>query len=740
MAHMFTASIVLIPSMLRVATRVARRSLHRGRAIVLLAALAAPVHAAAQGAGAGQPATQATQEDPTIRVQIPPVTVTAQKEEADKQKVPVSVTAVPSDTIEGAGIHVVGEAAIFAPNTYFTEWSARKLSNARFRGIGSSPNNPGITTYLDGVPQLNANSSSIELLDIEQIEFVRGPQSALYGRNTLGGLVTINSTRPSMLAWRGELSAPFGNHAAWAVRGAASGPLVRDKVSLGVSFAQVDRDGFTVNDITTSDIDSRSAFTGKAQVLWRPDDAWEGRVIVTGERARDGDYSLADVNALRQNPFHAARDFEGHVDRDVFGTTILATRSGGPVTFSSTTGFLRWKTQDVTDLDYSPAPALTRDNTERDFQFTQEIRFASATTPVAQGNAANLRWQSGVFFFTQSYEQDAINSYAAGIVAPTPGTQHTPRSELDDFGIGVFGQATLTLADRLDISGGARFDYEDKSAILENFWDDLPFPPTRVDAEESFSNVSPQASVAYRFQPDVIAYGTVGRGYKAGGFNPASPVGSEAYGEELTWNFEGGVKTLWAGGRVSTNAAVFYIDWDDLQLNVSNPAIPAQFYVANIGGAVSKGVELEVGARAAPDVDLFTAFGYTHARFGAGSSSNGVNVEGNTIPNTPNYTVSAGVQYSRSIGQTTIQGRADTVFYGDFQYNDQNTLGQEAYSLVNLRLAVTWRFLLGELLVRNAFDTEYIPIAFRYPGFAPSGFMGEMGAPRTVSVRAGVRF
>ena len=120
--------------------------------------------------------------------------------------------------------------------------------------------------------------------------------------------------------------------------------------------------------------------------------------------------------------------------------------------------------------------------------------------------------------------------------------------------------------------------------------------------------------------------------------------------------------------------------------------------------------------------------------------SSGVNVEGNKIPNTPDYTVSAGVQYSRVFGPATIAGRADAVFYGSFQYNDQNSLGQEAYSLVNFRLGATGRFLMGELLIRNAFDTRYIPLAFPYPNFAPSGFVGEMGAPRTVSLSAGVRF
>ncbi len=692
----------------------------------------------APGQAAAQPS--ASSQDP-LRFRLPTVTVTAQKEPEDKQKIPVSVTAVSKDTIDAAGIHIVSEAAIFAPNTYFTEWSARKLSHAQFRGIGSSPSNPGITTFIDGVPQLNVNSSSIELLDVQQIEFVRGPQSALFGRNTLGGLVNVASLRPSMSSWTGSLSVPFGNHGAWAVRGGVSGPVIQDKVSLGVSFAQVDREGFSVNDITGNDVDSRSAFSGKAQLLWMPNRAWESRVIFSSERARDGDYSLHDVGTLRSNPFHVARNFEGHVDRDVTGTTILARRSTGRILFSSTTGFLKWKTQDVTDLDYTPFPVLTRDNTEEDFQFTQEIRLASAeATPIVLSDAARLRWQSGLFLFSQSYEQDAINSYAPGLFGPFPVTQHTPRSALDDFGLGLFGQATVTFADRLDVAAGARFDYEDKSAAIESFFDVPGFPSAIVDVEESFSNVSPQVSVAFRVEPEKTLYATVGRGYKAGGFNPTAPPGQESYGEEMTWNIEGGVKTLWAGGRISANAALFYIDWNDLQLTIPNAFAPAQFFIANVGGAASKGVELEIGAKAAPDVDLFTSIGYTNARFSDGSTSNGIDVGGNKIPNTPDYTVSAGIQYSRSVGPTTVQARADAVFYGALQYTDQNSLGQDAFSLVNFRLGVTGGFFLGELLIRNAFDTHYIPVAFPYPNFAPSGFVGEMGAPRTVSLRAGVRF
>jgi iron complex outermembrane receptor protein len=185
---------------------------------------------------------------------------------------------------------------------------------------------------------------------------------------------------------------------------------------------------------------------------------------------------------------------------------------------------------------------------------------------------------------------------------------------------------------------------------------------------------------------------------------------------------------------------VFYIDWNDLQLNVPNPAVPAEFYIANVGGATSRGVEFELGARAAPGLDLLAAFGYTHARFGSGAASGGISVAGNTIPNTPDYTFSVGGQYTKPIGPATIVGRADAVFYGAFEYDDHNTLGQDAYSLVNLRLAATGRFLIAELLIRNAFDTRYIPLAFPYPNLAPSGFVGEMGAPRTISFAAGLRF
>jgi iron complex outermembrane receptor protein len=269
-------------------------------------------------------------------------------------------------------------------------------------------------------------------------------------------------------------------------------------------------------------------------------------------------------------------------------------------------------------------------------------------------------------------------------------------------------------------------------------------PPTVVNAERSFSNVSPQVALTYRFQPGQMGYVSAGRGFKAGGFNPASPSGSEAYGEELTWHVEGGAKTSWANGRVRANAAVFFIDWNDLQLNLPNPAVPAQFYIANVGGARSAGLELELSARPQSSIDVFAALGYTHARFKDGSVSSGLDVSSNELPSTPGYTASAGVQYSHALGtrffEATMYGRAEAVFYGAFKYDDANIAGQEAYSLANFRAGVRGRRLFAEAWVRNAFDTRYIPIAFAYPNFASSGFVGENGPPRTFGITGGVTF
>jgi iron complex outermembrane receptor protein len=198
---------------------------------------------------------------------------------------------------------------------------------------------------------------------------------------------------------------------------------------------------------------------------------------------------------------------------------------------------------------------------------------------------------------------------------------------------------------------------------------------------------------------------------------------------------------VWSGGRVMTNASVFRVDWADLQLNLPDLTVPGQFFIANVGGAKSSGVEFEANARVHQGIDVFTSVGYTHARFDAGSTSSGVPVGGNTIPNTPDYTWTIGTQVARPVHPgITAYGRAEATFYGALKYDDLNMAGQDAYSLANFRGGARGRYLFAEAWIKNAFDTRYIPVAFAYGQLAPSGFIGEMGRPRTFGVNAGVSF
>jgi iron complex outermembrane receptor protein len=707
----------------------------RAARVCALAGLLTPAMSSAQSGTTPAPSGQAAGGVSTT------VTVTAQKEPADIQTLPLSVTAVGKDVLDNAGITFISEAGSYAPNTIFTEFTARKLSNARFRGVGASPANPGITTFIDGVPQLNANSSSIELIDVQQVEFVRGSQSALFGRNTLGGLINLTSVRPSLKNWTGGVTVPIGNANLREALGGVSGPLSKS-VAVGAAFGYDGRDGFTTNKITGHKLDSRSASFGKGQLLWTPSHQWETRVIVSGERARDGDYALNDLAALRQTPYVASRDFEGSTSRDIYSGTVLIRHEGQKVSFASTTGYVRWNTHDLTDLDYTPLPLVTRENTERDHQFTQEVRFASVAPAKASGSAA-FRWQAGAFFMNQHYTQDAINTIAPFVISPFipfAVESHSPQATLDDNGFAVYGQGTFSFNRKVDLTFGVRADHENKTAALNSFTDPPLGPPTVVNDKKSFTDASPQVALAFLLSPDAMLYVSSGRGFKAGGFNPTSPIGQESYEQEHAWHTEGGVKKSTSTGRLTVNAAVFIVEWYNMQVNLPDPQAQG-FYISNAGDARTSGVEVEFGARPHKGVELFASAGSTDANFKAGSNSGGADVSGKTISNTPSFTTMAGTQLSHALNTSaSLYARAEVVTTGGFQYDDANTEGQKAYTVANFRGGIRGKRVFIEAWMRNAFNTAYIPLAFSYQNFAPSGFIGEMGRPRTFGVRGGVTF
>jgi iron complex outermembrane recepter protein len=701
--------------------------------------------------------TAAKDAQKPIAIEPVTVTVTAQKEAEPALSAPLSVTAVTEDVLADANISVVKSAAGYAPNTFINEFSVRALSNPFFRGIGGSPTNPSVSTIIDGVPQFNSFSSNIELIDVGQVEFVRGPEGALYGRNTAGGLINITS-RDISDAWEAQGHFKYGNYDRLDMLASAASPLLKNRFGISLAAGYSSRDGYTENDLTGHELDYREAGFGKAQLFYKAGDRLRIRFIYAGERDRDGDYALGDLSYIRANPHHVSRDFEGFNNRSVNSTTLMFDYHGSTIDFSSISGGVWWRDHALTDLDYQVASSLayglytTRDDVENQHQFTQEFRFASSKDkPLHMSDALKVDWQAGVFIFNQGYQQDATNSFGAvssfGFV---PMSASYSSTNLGDTGIGVYGKTKFIAWKKLSMTVGLRFDYENKNA-------DLSSGGSTASPSDSFSEVSPQLSLAYQLKPAQMAYVSVSRGYKAGGFNQAptgvpAPTGTESYGSEHAWNYELGHKARWLGGKFETSAALFYIEWQDLQLNQQIPYSGGQYFIGNAGRANSKGLEIETRYRPFPWLDLFGMVGTTHAQFLSGSKAYNANkdanegVGGKTLPFAPTFNANVGTQISWApVRDAKLYLRAQVSSCGDFQYDASNEMGQTSYHLAGFRGGVRMKHWFIEGWVDNAFSADYVPIAIQYaqpmsPFQAPSGYIGESGAPRTYGVRLGINY
>jgi len=687
------------------------------------------------------PSLFAKEETPVYRLRD--IVVVATKDPSPAQEIPSSISAFDIDAVEEAGIEMIGDAAGYVPNINLVEFSERVLSQPYFRGIGSGPNNPAVTTYLDGVPQLHGYSANIEFLDISQIEFARGAQGMYYGRNTVGGVIHILSRTPNLRFWETSLKQEYGsyNHLRGRVR--ISGPIMKDELGISLAAGYASRDGFSVNDVTGNDIDVRKAYFSKFQMEWLPSDQWSARFILFAEQDRDGDYALHDLAALRTNPYHVQRDFEGYLDRDIFAPTLALEYNGDRVDFVSITGVVDWDTEGMTDLDYTPYPLMLRKQNISDLQFTQELQWNSAEdAPLIINNDMKLAWQAGALFFIQKYRETSVNQ----ILEFFPFEVTSPLARLDDTGFGAYAKATLTVRDVWDYSLGVRFDHEKKDADLKTFYNPPVAEPTDLNTDRTFTEVSPRFSIVRRIAPDKMVYGSVSRGYRAGGFNPVSPAEREAYGEETSWNYETGIKSTWLENRLRVNMALFHISWNDLQLNLP---YGQNYYIFNAGDAESTGAELEFHAKPYINWDIFGSIGYDRARFGDGSRSirtypDGTNREedvgGNDLIYAPEFTAGAGTQYSWELGTgARIFARAEINGYGRYFYNTANTESQSSYWLANLRAGYRSSNWFVEGWVKNAFDKVYIPVAFEFPN-GQSGFIGENGAPRMFGIGAGLNF
>ncbi|MCP3914986.1 MAG: TonB-dependent receptor [bacterium] len=651
--------------------------------------------------------------------------VIARKREEVLEDVPQSITVVDADTIEAAGLRTVRDASVLVPNLNVTEFSSRRLSFPYLRGIGSGLGEPAVVTYVDGVPQLTTGSSNLPLVDLDRIEFLRGPQGTLYGRNAVGGLIHLISREPQATP-RWDASASFGEFDFQEYSLSYSGPVGSDDILLNFSARQTLREGFTDNDFTGNDVDDRDSFYGRAQLYLTPTDDSSLRIGLYGETADDGGFVLNDIEALKDDPHTINQDFEGVAERDVFSPSVVYELYGDGVDFTSITSFTDWDVKETSDFDFSPFDLVVRTTEEDQEYFYQELRFSSSKDDGAPAGTTQVNWVAGLSGFVSDSSRSSANDLRVGSVPPGFEGIATDSGDFDDEAIAAFGEVTVEFAENWEVSIGGRFDHESKEADLDQLFEGAVTTTSTEEGDEDYDEFVPRLSVAYDANENTRFYGLAAKGFKAGGFNAFDPADADVeYGTEESWTYEAGVKVSSPDGRLRMSASLFYIDWEDMQISLFDPA--AGGFIDNAGESNSKGIEVEVAAKVTEGFDVLAGIGVTESEFDDFEDSSGNDFAGNELPFAAAYTWNLGAQYSHTVGEDSRWFvRADFVNYGDFHYDPSNA-EEESYDLVNVRAGMTkgdWGL---DLFLRNAFDEEYIPIAVPLGGGL---YVGENGAPR----------
>jgi len=712
-------------------------------------------------------------------LQLEEVIVTAQKRAESIQNVPIAMSAFDSDELRKLGTVSMENVAKVTPGLYFTENQSIKSSGTSIRGItpvsGSAGADPSVGYYIDEV-YLGANVSSVvDLYEAERIEVLRGPQGTLYGRNTIGGVVSITSKRPTE-DFEAKLTAQLGNYSSQRYGASVSGPLIDGKLSGLISGLYYEREGYEYNAFLQDDTNDRKQWGIRASLLFTPSDQWE---ILVNFDSREVDQKAQSFETLLNNDFSLLGSIGQLVNRDpedrrvfgnfpgketledAWGLSMKAVYSTDTYEAVSVTGFRTHTYLVDGESDLIPFGVGRNSDPEESDLFTQEFRVASTTD-------SDLQWMVGVYYSDLEaiadgkilIENDLLTLFGAGFLGEVGGGS---TGFVDAQTYAIFGSFDYRLSDQFEVTLGMRQTWEEKDFNwFQNDLEALFGAPilggtgTAAGSDE-WSEFTPALTLRYHVNDDVMIFATASRGFKSGGYNVDSGVPSqqsEGFDPEFMDNFELGLKSTWLDQRVLVNASVYTMIWEDIQIRADDPTTPASFdpRIDNAGEARSSGFELEVKALVSERLSVDFMANLMDAEFKEGVLPTGI---GEGIPldefaKVPDYTVSANVEYT-----VPVSDGLELTLRGEFRRQGDMLLDkrplelfpyipvreQPAYNLWNARLTLAadnwdvalWGYnLADETYLTNTFDLYNNPFVSQY--------FGTLGAPRTYGVELQYRF
>ena len=658
------------------------------------------------------------------------VTVTATRTgTADIRTTGGSITALDTKTLDQATVERIEHLVGLVP-TLMISHSAGGTPLLTLRGIGSD----GSTMQLDGVYLARSSMRALEFLDVDRVEVLRGPQGTLIGRNAIGGTVNIITKQPTnALEARARLT--FGNYDKIRAEGAVSGPLVRNRIMGAFAFLRGSANGF-VTDVDHPDhsLGTEDTWAGRGQlrfVFGR-----RNELLVSGDYSRSRGTPLGLARPLaakpRADPFDVPADFwsvrtshlaEGQNDQGG-AAARLSIQGANSLTLTSLTAYRNADLRIFVDSDTTEREVATTRVPDRQRQVSQELTLT--------GRTARLAWISGVSWF------DERNRGGIELTSYSAATQFRGLPTIDESAWAMFGQAGYRLSERISLTAGVRYSYEQEQATINNGTYQLgtstPAGPI-VNFVDSTSDDAwtPKASIELRAAQDTFVYVSATRGFKSGGVNITAVRPGTAFRPELAWSYETGVKRTFADGRGHVNAALFYIDYRDLQ--VQTFVSPGVIDASNAGHATSKGLEVEGAASLGRGLQLAGMFSWldaTYDRFDAFERGLGrVDASGKRLRNAPEWSGSGSAIYGLQIargGQLTVRGDVSWQSEVFFTPLNLDVHSQPAYGLVHLRTAFEPRSRRWELAVyvRNVGRKGYVTATWDATGdLAISGRPGE---------------
>ncbi len=699
----------------------------------------------------------------TAEIALEEVVVTAQKREQSLQEVPVAVTAIGEDALMQNGVSDITDVQKLSPNTTLQVGRGTNSTLTAFiRGIGQQDPlwgfEPGVGIYVDDVYIARPQGAVMDVLDIERIEVLRGPQGTLYGKNTIGGAVKYVTKRMSEET-RITLSGALGSFNQQDVKLAGS-TQIADGVYFGGAIASFQRDGYGENVLTGKDQYDKDVLSARVAMEFTPSDTVWIRVAAdqtTDNSSPKHGYRMnADLTAApvldsvydtESNMLH-----DNSVETSGFSLTAEWQLSDSLV-LKSITAYREGETETAIDFDSVNRPDFDVPAFYKDDQTTQEFQLNW------EGDNANL--VSGLYY----YDGSATGAFDA-VLGFINLTQQVAGS-VDTKSLSAYAHYNWQFAPDWNLSLGGRYtqDKKDAEVYKANFLGtysplfagkynagqpEAVFLNTLTDYsnDDSWSKFTPHVGIDYQVNSDLMVYATYSTGFKSGGFDMRGDAASlpstvDGFDPETVTSYEMGAKSDLFNNRLRLNAAAFYADYTDMQVTVQafTPGGGFSSAVLNAGKSRIQGVELEASLAMTENLLANMTLGYADTEF-VEFISGGVDVSSDRdMQNTPDTTAMLQLNYTlpfasgaELVFNPTLSYRAETQIF-----ETPSQIDQDAYTLFDMSATFyssdqKWQL---SLVGKNLTGEEYRVAGYNFGGAFVTGFYG---APRTIALSGNYNF